>query len=416
MTSRFGFIPIHSQFVNDEETFNKIAGRYIKLFEQIGGERWTQEDLKNLKPLFYLMLTGGTEELLLNLRDERNKHIQNEPVILLALPAHNSLPASLEVLARLQQDDQKGRIIYLTETDSKSGVNQVEEILRDLEVWFALKRVRIGMVGTPSDWLIASKPEPKALQQTWGAEVVSIPMEEIGENLKEVNPQSIKTIWESLVNGAAEVREPSHTDLEENIKVYIALKKTIEQHNLDAITVRCFDLVLDHKTTGCFALAQLNDEGIIAGCEGDLVSTIGMLWSYKLLGQIPWMANPVQLNEESNTLWLAHCTVPRSIVKEYTLRSHFESGIGVGIQGTISNGPVTLLRIGGKNMDKIWIAEGEIIQSGRAEDLCRTQVEVKLTTGTVKEILQAPLGNHLILVRGHHHKQLIEWWKTMIDR
>jgi L-fucose isomerase-like protein len=416
MTSRFGFIPIHSQFVNDEETFNKIAGRYIKLFEQIGGERWTKEDLKNPKPLFYLMMTGGTEELLLNLRDERNKHIPNEPVILLALPAHNSLPASLEVLARLQQDNQKGRIIYLNESNGKSGVNQIEEILRDLEVWFALKRVRIGMVGTPSDWLIASKPELKALQQTWGPEVVPIPMEEIGENLKAVNPQSIKTIWESLVKGAAEVREPSNTDLEDNVKVYIALKRTIERHKLDAITVRCFDLVLDHKTTGCFALAQLNDEGIIAGCEGDLVSTIGMLWSYKLLGQIPWMANPVQLNQDSNTLWLAHCTVPRSIVKEYTLRSHFESGIGVGIQGTISNGPVTLLRIGGKNMDKIWIAEGEIIQSGKAEDLCRTQVEVKLTTGTVKEILQAPLGNHLILVRGHHHKHLVEWWKTMIDR
>ncbi len=416
MTSRFGFIPIHSQLVKNEEAFNKIAGRYIKSFEQIGGERWTKEDLKNPKPFFYLMVTGGTEELLLNLRDERNKHIQNEPVILLALPTHNSLPASLEVLARLQQDNEKGRIIYLNGSNGKSGVNQIEKILRDLEVWFALKRMRIGMVGTPSDWLVASNPDPTTLQETWGPRVVPISMEEIKMNLQAVNPQSIKPIWESLVKGAVEVREPSHTDLEENIKVYFALKQAIEQHKLDAITVRCFDLVLDHKITGCFALAQLTDEGIIAGCEGDLVSTIGMLWSQKLLGQTPWMANPVQLNEDSNTLWLAHCTVPRSIVKEYTLRSHFESGIGVGIQGTISNGPVTLLRIGGKNMDKTWIVEGKIIQAGKAEDLCRTQVEVKLTTGTIKEILQAPLGNHLILVKGHHYKQLVDWWKTMIDK
>ena len=416
MTSRFGFIPLHSQLVKDEETFNKIAGRYIKILQQIGGERWSEEDLKNPKPFFYLMLTGGTEEMLLNLRGERNKHIQNEPVILLALPTHNSLPASLEVLARLQQDNEKGRIIYLTGSNSKSGVNQIEKILTDLEVWFALRSMRIGMVGTPSDWLIASKPEPKILKEKWGPAVVSVSMEEIRENLQAVNPQSIKTILESLVKNAVEVREPSNTDLEENIKVYFALKQSIEQHKLDAITVRCFDLVLDHKITGCFALAQLIDEGIIAGCEGDLVSTIAMLWSQKLIGQIPWMANPVQLNEDSNTLWLAHCTVPRSIVKEYTLRSHFESGIGVGIQGEISNGPVTLLRIGGKNMDKIWIAEGKIIQAGKAEDLCRTQVEVKLTTGTIKGILQAPLGNHLVLVRGHHYKQLLEWWKTMIDK
>jgi len=416
MTSRFGFIPIHSQLVKNEKTFNKIAGSYIKSFEQKGGERWTKEDLKNPKPLFYLMITGGTEELLLDLRNERNKHIQDESVILIAHPTHNSLPASLEVLARLQQDNEKGQIFYLNGPNDKSGFNQIEKTLRDLEVRFALKRMRIGMVGTPSDWLVASNPDPTILQETWGPRVVPISMEEIKINLHAVNPESIKTIWESLVNGAVEVRESSQTNQKENIKVYIALKQAIGRHNLDAITVRCFDLVLDHKLTGCFALAQLNDEGIIAGCEGDLVSTVAMIWTHELLGLIPWMANPVQLNIDSNTFWLAHCTVPRSIVKQYTLRSHFESGIGVGIQGIFSDGPVTLLRIGGVKMDKIWIAEGEIIQAGEAEDLCRTQAEVKLTNGTVRDLLQAPLGNHLILVKGHHYKLLVDWWKTMIDK
>lgn len=38
--------------------------------------------------------------------------------------------------------------------------------------------------------------------------------------------------------------------------------------------------------------------------------------------------------------------------KNYNLRSHFESGIGVGIQGTLENEKVTLLRIGGKRMEK----------------------------------------------------------------
>jgi L-fucose isomerase-like protein len=270
------------------------------------------------------------------------------------------------------------------------------------------------LVGTTSDWLVASNPDPETLKETWGPTVVSISMEEIKESLQTINPESIKTILKSLVNGAQEIREPSQTDLEENVKVYIALKKVVEKYKLDAISVRCFDIVLDQKTTGCFALAQLTDEGIIAGCEGDLTSTLGMLWTSKLLGQIPWMANPAQLNEENNTIWLAHCTVPRSIVKEYTLRSHFESGIGVGIQGTIAQGPVTLVRIGGKNLDKLWLAEGEIMQSGNSEDLCRTQIEVKIISDTVKNLLQSPLGNHLILVKGHHKEELQEWWKNMI--
>jgi L-fucose isomerase-like protein len=90
------------------------------------------------------------------------------------------------------------------------------------------------------------------------------------------------------------------------------------------------------------------------------------------------------------------------------------SGLGVGIQGTLPEGAVTLLRIGGTAMDKIWLAEGEVLQAGDVEDLCRTQAEVRLTHGKVQDLLYAPLGNHLILVKGHHADRLWAWWKTTI--
>jgi L-fucose isomerase-like protein len=414
MTVRFGFIPVKPRFLLSEEAFNQIVGSYILALEQMGGERWSDETLENSAPLFYLMATGGTEQVLLNLRAERIKAVPDEPVFLLAHPAHNSLPASLEVLARLQQDSEQGRIFYLKGPDDETGFSQIEATVRDMEVRLALKQARIGLVGTPSDWLVASSPNPTTVQGTWGPEVVPITMDEITQALETVPSETVASILEPLVTGATEVREPSQTELEEVVRVYVALKQAIKRHSLDAITVRCFDLVLDLQTTGCLGLAQLTDEGVIAGCEGDLVSTVGMLWAYMLLGQIPWMANPAQLDEASNTLWLAHCTVPRRIVQDYGLRSHFESGLGVGIQGTLPNGPVTLLRIGGTAMDKIWLAEGEILQAGDAENLCRTQAEVRLTHGKVQDLLHAPLGNHLILVKGHHTDRLRAWWETMI--
>ena len=140
------------------------------------------------------------------------------------------------------------------------------------------------------------------------------------------------------------------------------------------------------------------------------MSTIGLLWASELLGATPWMANPARLDPERNTLWLAHCTVPRTLVESCGLRSHFESGLGIGIQGTMSTGPVTLLRIGGKKMDRLWLAEGEILRSGKAENLCRTQVEIKITRGgTVTDLLSAPLGNHLVLVFGHQLGRLRRW-------
>jgi len=120
------------------------------------------------------------------------------------------------------------------------------------------------------------------------------------------------------------------------------------------------------------------------------------------------------VDEATNALWLAHCTVPRTLVERYRLRSHFESGLGVGIQGTLPAGPVTLLRIGGVEMRRLWLAEGEIVAAGEAENLCRTQAQVHLSRGNVADLLRAPLGNHLVLVSGHHADRLHRWWEALI--
>ena len=106
-----------------------------------------------------------------------------------------------------------------------------------------------------------------------------------------------------------------------------------DDHNLDALTLRCFDLVLQDRATGCLALAQLNDDGVTAGCEGDIPSVLGLLWARLLTGRPGWMANPARVDAGRGRLVLAHCTVPISLVTGYTLRSHFESGLGAAVQG-----------------------------------------------------------------------------------
>jgi L-fucose isomerase-like protein len=410
---RFGYIPVASPLLG-EDALNQIVAAYELHLERIGGERWDAERLADPASLFYLVVTGGTEGAILELRESRQA-APDEPVFLLAHPTSNSLPAALEVLARLQQDGIPGRILYLKGPDDADGYQRIADAVHDLDVRHALRQARIGLVGKPSDWLVASTPDPITVRQTWGPEVVPVDLSAVQEMIRTASQAELATYVASLVSQAAGVREPSEAEIEDAARVYVALKQVVEQNSLDAITVRCFDLVLDMKTTGCFALAQLTDEGVIAGCEGDLVSTVGLLWAYKLLGQTPWMANPAQLDVARNTLWLAHCTVPRTIVQDYCLRSHFESGLGVGLQGTLPTGPVTLLRIGDKGMDRLWLAEGDIVQAGFAENLCRTQAEIHLTRGgTVDDLLSAPLGNHLVLVKGHHLARLQGWWEMMI--
>lgn len=94
-------------------------------------------------------------------------------------------------------------------------------------------------------------------------------------------------------------------------------------------TIRCFDLVKLLNITGCLSVSMLNDMGIPASCEGDLPSLVMMMISRYLTGQPSFMANPNDFYK--NKMILAHCTIPRNLTEKYVLKTHFESGIGVGI-------------------------------------------------------------------------------------
>jgi L-fucose isomerase-like protein len=408
MSHQFGVVPVHPDTLLNEEELEAIIGDYLRALETRGGERRDSgAEPEDVRQSFLLVATGGTEEVILNVWTERRQTSPDEPLFLIAHPGNNSLPAALEVLARLQQDGADGRIFYLSGPDDTQGLGDIVNAAHDIAARREMRGARIGLVGPPSDWLVASMPDPTVVQAAWGPTVVPIQMDEVATTFETLSEADLKEHSDDLAFGATAVREPTSADLGDVARLYLALKKVVADHRLDALTVRCFDFVQHQRTTGCFALAQLTDEGVIAGCEGDLVSTVGLLWAHKLLGVTGWMANPAQLDPANNSLWLAHCTVPRSIVESYRLRSHFESGVGVGIQGTLPDGPVTVLRIGGRKMDRLWLAEGEILRTGNAENLCRTQAEIQLTGGgSVADLLRAPLGNHLVLVFGHHLERL----------
>jgi L-fucose isomerase-like protein len=411
--SKFGFIQVASIISN--MPLDEIASETRIQLSQVGGELFDETRIGEDHPLMYFILTGGTEQKVLELYTERKKYFNNEPVFLLAHNANNSLAASIEILAKLQQGGVKGKIIYCDETSNKDYLDDLEKLIKHFGIYHSLKRMKIGLIGEPSDWLVASMPEADTIKNIWGPEIVRIELEELKEQIAQVKDEEIEDAHFNFTKKATEIKEPSKKEVKQVVKVYTALKKIVNKYELNAVSVRCFDLVVDLKTTGCFALSKLNDDGIIAGCEGDLVSTLGMIWTNMLTDQTVWMANPSQLDEQNNSMILAHCTIPISLVQSYKLRSHFESGLGVGIQGELTKGKITLVRLGGNNLNKIWITAGEILESTASENLCRTQVSIKLHgSAKVTDLLTNPLGNHLLMLRGNYVKELNSWWQTFV--
>jgi len=348
-----------------------------------------------------LIVTGGTEHLALEALEGHEG-----PVLLLAHPRQNSLPAAMEVLCRLRQDGRAGRILLLN--DGEEGYASLSRVADHLAVRAQMRATRLGRIGAPSDWLVGSMPDPARVAAVWGPQVVDVPMEAVRDAIRDADPEEAEALRRDFCGGAAGILEPTARDLERAARVGAGLRAVVRAYDLDACSVRCFDLVTELATTGCLALSALLDQGIVAGCEGDVPAALTMLWMQAVSGGPSFMANPQDLDPGASTLWLAHCTVPRGLVSRYSLRSHFESGLGVGIQGSLPEGPVTLARIGGPGLEGLFVSDGELLANGDSPQRCRTQVQVRLQ-GSVASLLENPMGNHHVLVPGHWEARLRDY-------
>lgn len=111
----------------------------------------------------------------------------------------------------------------------------------------------------------------------------------------------------------------------------------IKKNDLNAVTVRCFDL-LPLNVTCCLSLSKLNDEMITAGCEGDIHAAITMMLLSQITRRPTFMANPIDYDVATNSLLIAHCTIARDLCSSDVLRTHFESGKSVAVQGILNEG------------------------------------------------------------------------------
>ena len=404
---------VASSILHDAKSVDAIFSRYQPLLEAAGGRRiGSIADVPDNEPVFFFVLTGGTESVVLPQIQEARLLARRLPVVLLAHPLQNSLPASLEILAKIQQDGGEGTIVLVKSDKDEQAQLEIEKLANIFKALIRVRSAVIGAIGEASDWLIASHHSPETVHERWGATIVPIDFHELQEKIEIIRKHEkadgkYGASAAQFLAHASFVRESKPSDMYKSDTIYRAIKEIVAERKLDAITLRCFDLVILDQSTGCFALSQLADEGIDAGCEGDIPAILALLWMRALTGKPAWMANPadiqpvIEKSEERGTLLLAHCTVPRTLLTEYGVRSHFESGLGVAVAGTMPQGPVTIVRIGGATLDSIFLAEGTIIASPHEEGLCRTQAVIEMEGAALRELLEKPLGNHLVVAPGH---------------
>ena len=387
-------IPLYSFLAKDNQ---KVINEDLVFIDEINNFLM-DEDLviaKDAKdPLFDIVLigSGGTEQLFLK-RLESLK----EPLVILSTSRNNSLPAALEIKTYLEN---KNKLCFLLSGEEKHIASMLKHIATIISAYHSLKDNKLGVIGGASSWLIASPIEPKLIYQNYKINIVKIKMSELDELIEETEKEMLDSKQIPHANELINKYKDKEV-IHQALVIYVALKKLVDKYQLKGLTIRCFDLLKKYKNTACLALALLNEEGITAGCEGDIFALLTMHIVQALTGRSAFMANPSKFNYEDHTVLLAHCTVPLNMTSSYSLTTHFESGLGIGVRGEMPEGRITVCKIAPDyTLDNCVCMPASIKDNPNLPGYCRTQITVSLDEDGLLELLKASFGNHLVASYG----------------
>lgn len=394
--------------LHDEKAVNAVSKEFLEDIERtlemgfdFRGNDFSCYGDSDLDIIF--VRTGGTEGLFKEVFPKMEGKI-----LLLTSGKSNSLAASLEIMSYLNQQGRCGEILH----GSKEYIAERISILAKVSV--ARKKLNgtnLGIIGQPSDWLISSNADKSAVKERLGINLLDIPIQELTDEIKAADisafPEELHAIKAELEGNASDaVRKHA----EGAMKIYVALKHIVERHKLSGLTLRCFDLLDTVGNTGCLALALLNAEGIPAGCEGDVPALLTMAIGNALTGRCGFQSNPSRIDPQTGELLLAHCTIPFNMILNHSFNTHFESGIGVALHGDMPVGDATIFKVSG-DLSRHFCAEAELVTNRYENNLCRTQIILKLKDNPqetcTEYFLKNPVGNHHIVFSGAH-KALFE--------
>lgn len=355
-----------------------------------------EERLRNMLPEFadklefvnegaeiLFILSGGSESTAAKIA-EKNKYY-----ILLSNELDNSNAAAMEIKAWMNREEIAS--VLLTNPDEMNRFfSSYVEVIEAID---KLKNKNLGLIGNVSDWLIASSIEKQVLK------------DKLGVNLKCIDWNTLTQFDEAKEDAGflSRFEYANQSEKENASKIYNILNECIVEEKLDALTVECFPLVRQKSVTACLALSMFNDDNIPAGCEGDLVSIVGMMFAKEVLNSIPWMANVAKINDGSALF--AHCTIGKNLLSDYKVTTHFETGLGTAIQGVYRHDEITIFRFNSA-LNKAFVATGKVFNRPNYATACRTQIEVELPKEKLDSLKTNPLGNHHLIVPGNQVEKL----------
>ncbi len=306
-----------------------------------------------------------------------------------------------------------------------------QENLRDFaavcRVVNGMKRFNIGCIGARTTAFKTVRFDEITMQK-YGINVESLDLSDLFFRVRKLEDNDA-----AVVKRIEELKDYTNFSLvpEKNMnnlaKVSVVLDQYIEEYQLDALALRCWNEMEEQlRITPCVLLGFLNDRGIVASCEIDMCSALCMramnLASEQPTAVLDWNNN---YGDDENKVILFHCgpvaqglMAGKGTVTNHKMFDKTDPGSGWGSnEGRISAFPTTISNCQTKDGKiVIYASEGEFTADEIEKEYfgCAGVCEIPDLQNKLIKLARGGFKHHTSVGVGHMKEVLKEAFTTYL--
>jgi L-fucose isomerase-like protein len=254
--------------------------------------------------------------------------------------------------------------------------------------------------------------DPNVIKELFGTEVRKINSPEINQAYQQADRIQGDRWAKQWIENAQRVVEPTREEIKKSGAMYVALLDLLSKYQAQAITIDCLGLFYGGKLPAypCLGFFQLNNDGQVGACEGDLPSTMMMLLMTNLVGRPGYISDPV-IDTSKNQIIYAHCVAtnkvfgPKGPSNPYCIRNHSEDRKGAAVQSLMPAGELTTSIELNTDRREIVMHQATTVGNVEEDKACRTKLAAEVR-GDIDKLMTEwdRFGWHRVTFFGDHRK------------
>jgi len=262
---------------------------------------------------------------------------------------------------------------------------------------------------------------PKAIREVFGINVVATDFKELQAAYEKADLAEARKWADRWIGEAEKIIEPKRDEIERSGAMYLAMKDVMQRHNARSITINCLGgFYGGHmKAYPCLGFRQFNDDGLVGGCECDLLSATTMTIVGRLLGRPGMISDPI-IDTSKNQIIYAHCVGPTKVFgpqgasNAFHIRSHSEDRKGAAIRAILPLGYLVSTLEFHPLRKEVIFHQGKTVENVDDDRACRTKLAAAVM-GDIEKLMNEwdQWGWHRVTVYGDVREPVKELAKAL---